>query len=191
MSRFQRFLTFVGLGPEEEYEDFYYDESPQYADQADHPVESSPYHGEPLKSSSSEMSQTYGQIHVIETHRPSEAGSLQTRQQLEPDAGMASISNVRKLPSTVPAEPIMLFPITFNDCQEIGDSFRARVPTFINIESVAEDTKRRILDFASGICYALDGKMQKVSRSGVYLMMPQGVELSTEDLTQYLVAHTN
>ena len=41
----------------------------------------------------------------------------------------------------------------------------------LNLESADRDVTRRLVDFASGVCYALDGTMEKVA-TGVYLLKP-------------------
>jgi cell division inhibitor SepF len=41
----------------------------------------------------------------------------------------------------------------------------------VNLEGADREMSRRIIDFASGMCYALSGTMEKVG-SGVYLLKP-------------------
>jgi cell division inhibitor SepF len=71
-------------------------------------------------------------------------------------------------------------PRSFNDAQEVGDRFRDGQPVIVNLDGVERDLSRRIIDFTSGLCYALNGRMERVS-SGVYLLSPASVEVSDED----------
>ena len=41
----------------------------------------------------------------------------------------------------------------------------------MNLEAADREVARRLIDFASGLCYALDGSMEKVA-TGVYLLKP-------------------
>ena len=55
--------------------------------------------------------------------------------------------------------------------QEIADRFKEGLPVIMNLENTDRDVSRRLIDFASGICYGLNGSMEKVA-SGVYLLKP-------------------
>ena len=41
----------------------------------------------------------------------------------------------------------------------------------MNLEATDRDVARRLIDFASGLCYGLEGSMEKVG-TGVYLLKP-------------------
>ena len=62
-------------------------------------------------------------------------------------------------------------PRNFNDAQAIADHFKDGVPVIVNLEGADREMARRVIDFASGMCYALSGTMEKVG-SGVYLLKP-------------------
>jgi cell division inhibitor SepF len=69
------------------------------------------------------------------------------------------------------AEPVTVRPRTYNDAQEIADHFKEGQPVIINLEGVDAGVSRRIIDFASGMCYGLSGTMERVAQ-GVYLVKP-------------------
>lgn len=69
------------------------------------------------------------------------------------------------------AEPVTVRPRSYNDAQEIADHFKEGQPVIINLETVDAGVSRRIVDFASGMCYALNGTMERVAQ-GVYLVKP-------------------
>jgi cell division inhibitor SepF len=69
------------------------------------------------------------------------------------------------------ADPHTVRPRGFEDGQEIADKFKEGQPVIINLEGTDRQVSRRLIDFASGLCYALNGNMEKVA-SGVYLIKP-------------------
>jgi len=64
-------------------------------------------------------------------------------------------------------------PRRFDQAQEVADAFKAGQPVIMNLEESDREIARRLIDFASGLCYALDGSMEKVA-NGVYLLKPAG-----------------
>lgn len=69
-------------------------------------------------------------------------------------------------------EPHTVRPRSFDQAQEVADKFKDGQPVIMNIEGTDRAVARRLIDFASGICYALDGSMEKVA-TGVYLLKPR------------------
>jgi cell division inhibitor SepF len=74
----------------------------------------------------------------------------------------------------------LVVPKTFNDAQSVADKLKADVPVIINLQSADSDLTRRLIDFASGLTYALDGSMQRVA-DRVFLLTPNAVKVSAED----------
>jgi cell division inhibitor SepF len=73
----------------------------------------------------------------------------------------------------VSAEPATVRPRRFDQAQEVADRFKEGLPVIMNLEATEREIARRLIDFASGLCYALDGSMEKVA-TGVYLLKPSG-----------------
>lgn len=71
-------------------------------------------------------------------------------------------------------------PMTFNEVEEVGDRFRNGIPVIMNLAGASENVAKRVLDFASGLIYGLDGRIERVG-DRVFLLTPQGVEFSTEE----------
>ena len=71
-------------------------------------------------------------------------------------------------------------PKNFNDVQDVGDKFKASVPVILNLQNADHDLSKRLIDFVSGLTYALDGGMQRIADK-VFLLTPEGVQLSAED----------
>ena len=71
-------------------------------------------------------------------------------------------------------------PRRFNEAREIADRFKAGVPVIMNLQSTDDTIARRLVDFASGLVYGLDGKIEMVANR-VYLLTPANVDVSAED----------
>lgn len=68
-------------------------------------------------------------------------------------------------------EPTTVTPRRFDQAQEVADRFKEGQPVIMNLEGADREIARRLIDFASGLCYGLDGSMEKVA-NGVYLLKP-------------------
>lgn len=71
-------------------------------------------------------------------------------------------------------------PKNFNDAQRIADKFKSMVPVIINLQECDAELARKLIDFGSGLTYALDGGMQKVAEK-VFLLTPSNVTVSAEE----------
>ena len=79
----------------------------------------------------------------------------------------------------------LILPRSFNDAQQIADRFKDGVPVILNLQSADQDLSKRLIDFASGLTYALDGGMQRVADK-VFLLTPRNVEVSAEERARML-----
>ena len=52
-------------------------------------------------------------------------------------------------------------PKSFNDVQDVADKFKDSIPVILNLQGADSDLSKRLIDFASGLTYALDGGMQR------------------------------
>ena len=84
-----------------------------------------------------------------------------------------------------PAKVHLVVPRSFNDAQQIADRFKAQVPVIVNLQGADTELSKRLIDFASGLTYALDGSMQRVA-DRVFLLTPRNVELSAEERARAL-----
>lgn len=71
-------------------------------------------------------------------------------------------------------------PARFADAQEIGDRFKNGQPVIVNLGGNDRELSRRMIDFCSGVTYALSGSMDKVADQ-VFLLTPSNVEVSAEE----------
>ena len=74
-------------------------------------------------------------------------------------------------------------PESFNDAQEVADRFKQDVPVILNLQTTDAELAKRLIDFASGLTYALDGGMQKVAEK-TFMLTPRNVEVSAEQTAQ-------
>ena len=71
-------------------------------------------------------------------------------------------------------------PRNFNDAQEVADRFKRNVPVILNLQSTSADLSKRLIDFSSGLTYAMDGGMQKIAEK-TFMLTPANVEVSAEE----------
>ncbi len=187
MSLWKRSMEFLGLGPDEVYDDYdAYDEPAAPArQQRQRDAEGGPAAGaweddEPtvrtVASRPSFPSKDFDASSAM--RRPSHAGGPASRGnddsgiQVRPSSPEPTPNppQLRSIPGGA-MEPHTVRPRRFDQAQEVADAFKSGTPVIMNLEGTDRDVARRLIDFASGICYALDGTMEKVA-TGVYLLKP-------------------
>ena len=101
-------------------------------------------------------------------------------------AAAARPSRVREMRPQIEAVPNpssvkvhLVLPRSFNDAQQIADKFKQGIPVILNLQSADTELSKRLIDFASGLTYALNGGMQRVADK-VFLLTPRNVEVSAE-----------
>ncbi|MCZ7536424.1 MAG: cell division protein SepF [Acidimicrobiia bacterium] len=87
-------------------------------------------------------------------------------------------------PVMAPAAQVhVMEPTGFNDAQDLGDRLKSNQPVILNLQRVDRDLQRRLIDFSSGLAYALGGQMSKAADQ-VFLITPSNVEVSDEEKEQ-------
>jgi cell division inhibitor SepF len=74
----------------------------------------------------------------------------------------------------------LVTPYSFNDAQEVADKFKQAVPVILNLQTTDAELAKRLIDFTSGLTYALGGGMQKIADK-TFLLTPRNVEVSAEE----------
>jgi cell division inhibitor SepF len=74
----------------------------------------------------------------------------------------------------------LVVPKSFNDAQQVADKFKDSIPVILNLQGTETDLAKRLIDFASGLTYALDGGMQRIADK-VFMLTPRNVEISAEE----------
>jgi len=101
----------------------------------------------------------------------------------------ASVREMRPAIEAVPnpssVKVHLVLPRSFNDAQQIADKFKQGIPVILNLQGADNELSKRLIDFASGLTYALNGGMQRVADK-VFLLTPRNVEVSAEQRAQLL-----
>lgn len=170
---FKKAMIYLGLGPDEAYDEYppapSADPGPSAA--APKPRAAPPPHVRPHLSRPPQS--TFEPPTTVRALPPEPA-----------DKRGESAQAVRTL-GPAPPKPYAISPTAFNDAQAIGDRLKAGQPVIMNLQEVERDLRRRLVDFASGLCYAIGGKMDRVAKQ-VYLLNPDNPEVSageTKDST--------
>jgi cell division inhibitor SepF len=94
-------------------------------------------------------------------------------------------SRLRGVDSSGQVRVHLVLPRSFNDAQQIADRFKDSVPVILNLQNADTELSKRLIDFASGLTYALDGSMQRVADK-VFLLTPRNVQVSAEERARAL-----
>ncbi|MFL5926984.1 MAG: cell division protein SepF [Gaiellaceae bacterium] len=86
---------------------------------------------------------------------------------------------IEAVPNPASVKVHLVLPRSFNDAQQIADRFKQGIPVILNLQSADNELSKRLIDFASGLTYALNGGMQRVADK-VFLLTPRNVEVSAE-----------
>jgi cell division inhibitor SepF len=78
------------------------------------------------------------------------------------------------------AQVHLVVPRGFNDAKQIADRFKRSMPVIVNLQDADVDLSKRLIDFASGLTYALNGTMQRIA-DRVFLLTPPNIEVSLEE----------
>jgi cell division inhibitor SepF len=97
-------------------------------------------------------------------------------------------AEIAPMPGPVPVPSVrvhLVLPRSFNDAQQIADKFKDAIPVILNLQGADQELSKRLIDFTSGLTYALDGGMQRVADK-VFLLTPRNVEVSAEERARLL-----
>ena len=172
-------MLYLGLGPDEEYEDYESRGAPGVPEAAV---------GDPRREPGNEHRPA--PVHPVAPAAESEPEPALTAvrpiREPEPEPGPApepsrpvSDGSVRAIPVSS-AKPHVVIPTSFNQAQEVGDRLKGNQPVIVNLQAVDRELARRLIDFASGLCYGINGQMERVAKD-VYLLTPADVEISDEE----------
>jgi cell division inhibitor SepF len=99
------------------------------------------------------------------------------RERREARAEVVTLHEVVEQP--VIARNVTLAPNSFNDARQIGEEFRSGATVVVNLQSLDDITKRRLVDYISGLMHGLDGKFTKIGLN-VFMLAPKNVEVRDE-----------
>lgn len=166
MSLWKRTMDYLGLGPDEAY----------YDDEFEEDYEPRQRRGDVGTRSSmvveddDQQSDNTGSGRPVFPSRDFDASPSRSQASSD-DSGV--IVRSQKASRASSSEPQAIRPARFDQAQEVADTLKRGQPVIMNLDACERDVARRLIDFASGLCYALDGSMEKVA-NGVYLLKPTG-----------------
>lgn len=169
MPMFRKAMVYLGLVDDEEYygdDDEYYGEEEPYEEERPAPARNQAT--SPRAPAAATATDT-SPVRVIRAKRDEPAAA----------PAPARTSSIKAIP--MPASRVhVLEPKGFNDAQDVGDKLKAGQPVILNLQGVDRDLQRRLIDFSSGLAYALNGTMSKAADQ-VFLLTPSNVEVSEEE----------
>ncbi len=196
-SMWRKAMHYLGLGPDDEYEDDlgYFDDDPGVGDGYGEPAPPQrPSRPAARASVPPPPPPSTGTVSRLEPSATDAGAGPSAARVSEASAGEAA--GVRPLPSPPRPAPSRasgavrtiaavarlaeVAPTGFNDAQLVGDRFKAGSAVAMDLSGVDRELARRLIDFCSGLCYALGGKMERVGGQS-YLIVPSGVDVSGDD----------
>lgn len=192
-------MVYLGLGDDDEYDD--YENGYDAMDQSERPAPRDRYAdvqrqapaappspstggtslGAVTPIPGSEESSAIGAVRPLNAEGMGDAHS--TGQTIVPSGSNPAVRPrpqvVRPIVSS-DARPFVVVPVSFNQAQEVADKFKGGQPVVINLQDGDRELSRRLIDFASGLCYGLGGQMERLA-SQVYLVTPAGAEVGEDE----------
>lgn len=89
----------------------------------------------------------------------------------------SKVTPMRASKKSVSGGICIIKPISFEDSREITETLLMNRPVILNVEGLDVDLAQRIIDFASGSCFAISGNLQKISNY-IFVITPSNVEIS-------------
>lgn len=161
MALMDKFLNYMKLN-DDEVEDEYYDDDDEYLDDEEEYIE------RPVSRRS------YGRA-VGEEEESSPIQSQSSK--VTPMRPQQTTSSTRRSSNSTGMEVCVIKPVSIEDAKEITDTLRCGRAVVLNLEGLDIDVAQRIIDFASGSSYAIDGKLQKISNH-IFILTPKTVDIS-------------
>ena len=171
----KRTLQFLGLV--EEYEDEYADVGPESA--------GSTQNAEPPAAPRPEPSNVR-RIPTAGAHEEPPAPQPAPRPAVQPTGTVNVIGRPSAEPQAAAGPQIVdrvhvTSPSAFNDVEEVGERFRDGTPVLMNLQGASEGTAKRVLDFASGLIFGLDGTIERTG-DRIFLLTPVDVDIAATEM---------
>jgi cell division inhibitor SepF len=170
-SLFSKALVYLGLVDEDQIEA----EAAELAGPANHQVEpvSSPRAVEPLTEGRRVEPPPTARAATRPQARSESSTRMEASRRVEPPSTSAVVRPVEVQSDILVVED-------FSDARVLADRVRDRVPVVLDMRRTDSDLVRRVVDFSSGLIYALDGSMRRVG-DGLVLVLPPRAALSRDE----------
>ena len=179
MSMWKKAMDYLGLGPDDAYDDYEVAPEPERPAKAARPPRDEPQRAQRGYGNDYEADAAVRTVPARPSY-PSREPDLTVRRPVPaPDDSSVQPRPINPRPAATPrpapgangADPYTVRPRRFDSAQELADKFKEGLPVIMNLEAADREVSRRLIDFASGLCYGLNGSMEKVA-TGVYLLKP-------------------
>lgn len=99
----------------------------------------------------------------------------------EQERAVMSDSQAREQSSRDPLSRITtLHPTSYAEARAVGEHYRAGIPVIMNLTEMENADAKRLVDFAAGLAFALQGALDKVTNK-VFVLSPPDTDVSAED----------
>lgn len=177
---FKNVMVALGLGPDEEYDDRYFDDELDAEDLVGDDLPDQPRRDRAIQPTAVGDANTArtdtGTVGSVRPIRPATADGDES----------FSVRPISREPAAAPVTPIaaakprVIAPQSFGDAKVLADEFKRLTPVIMQLSDVDRDLARRLIDFASGVCYSLGGSMEKMA-TNVFLLLPKGTEVAADE----------
>ena len=179
MGFIDKFLNSMNLGNDE---DDYYDDEDDYFDDEDDFEDEKPRRGGLFGRKSSRYDDEDEDDYDDE---PAPRNSRSSRRQPEEKPAPVAVSSSNKVtPMRSPSrraggnmEVCVIKPTSMEDAREITETLLSNRTVVLNMEGLDMDIAQRIIDFASGSCFAINGNLQKIANY-IFIITPATVDIS-------------
>jgi cell division inhibitor SepF len=173
-----KFKGFLGIDEVEDYDDeeYMYDQEDDAEDFAVSASKSSDFE---VSTATTKSGRLFGNRF---NSSPVSFRERESKKESRRDSGENTKEEARKMADVGSSglRVVLCKPTEFDNCQGICSHLRAQMTIVLNLEYVANAADRkRIFDFVSGCCYALDGNIQKVADL-IYVIAPYNVDVFAE-----------
>lgn len=172
----RRAMVYLGLGPDEDYDDF-----AAHGDDRSYAPEPAP--ARPMARPQAAPQRPRPQAPIYST--PPEMGDSGAVRPVPMSAEDSSKPRVRAVPQRASVRPVLVAPTSFGQVQEVADKFKAGQAVAMDMGEADRELARRLIDFLSGMCYGIGGEMEKLG-NGLFLLSPVGVEVPGDERRRLL-----
>jgi cell division inhibitor SepF len=173
-------MLYLGLGPDDEYDDYDVADEPRPSVSRSAAPGPSRYPSAQGPAREPEREADPGPTSSVRTIGAQQGVRPQPSGHSGDPSARPRTAVVRPLQPMSSAKPHVVAPTSFNHAQEVADKLKVNQPVIVNLQNVDRDLSRRIIDFASGLCYGIGGQMERVANQ-VFLLTPTNVEVSAEE----------
>lgn len=124
-----------------------------------------------------------------ETYEPEEKNELDVDEQpikerkTRKNDDNAKNDKIVNINATTQLEVVLVKPEAYADGSIVADHLMARRTVVLNLESTNKEVSRRLLDFLSGVAYAINGQIKRVANS-TFIVTPYNVGLMGDILDE-------